>query len=150
MILKITMCKTATQIYVYNLFLPSQSISKRTKMVRDLISEVVGLSPYEKRLMDMLKTGGTSSEKRMYKFAKRRVRLCFDFEILFHDLYLLKHFMILNFVYCILCSWEHINEQWRREIKLRKHTARLEHVLPWLKCHYISDPCCLHWINLLI
>jgi hypothetical protein len=51
-----------------------QSLSKRTKMVRDLIGEVVGLSPYEKRLLDMLKTGGVSSEKRMYKFAKRRVR----------------------------------------------------------------------------
>ena len=44
-------------------------------MVRDLIGEVVGLSPYEKRLLDMLKTGGVSSEKRMYKFAKRRVRI---------------------------------------------------------------------------
>jgi large subunit ribosomal protein L36e len=44
-------------------------------MVRDLIGEVVGLSPYEKRLLDMLKTGGVSSEKRMYKFAKRRVSL---------------------------------------------------------------------------
>ena len=42
-------------------------------MVRDLIGEVVGLSPYEKRLLDMLKTGGASSEKRMYKFAKRRL-----------------------------------------------------------------------------
>ena len=42
-------------------------------MVRDLIGEVVGLAPYEKRLLDMLKTGGASSEKRMYKFAKRRV-----------------------------------------------------------------------------
>lgn len=47
--------------------------SKRTKLVRELISEVVGLSPYERRLLDMLKTGGASSEKRMYKFAKRRV-----------------------------------------------------------------------------
>jgi large subunit ribosomal protein L36e len=45
-------------------------------MIRDLITEVVGLSPYEKRLLDMLKTGGASSEKRMYKFAKRRVS-CF-------------------------------------------------------------------------
>ena len=45
-------------------------------MVRDLIGEVVGLSPYEKRLLDMLKTGGVSSEKRMYKFAKRRVSFC--------------------------------------------------------------------------
>lgn len=42
-------------------------------MVRDLIGEVVGLSPYEKRLLDMLKTGGASAEKRMYKFAKNRV-----------------------------------------------------------------------------
>jgi len=55
---------------------PSQAkgrLSKRTKEVRDLVQEVVGLSPYEKRLLDMLKTGGTSSEKRMYKFAKRRL-----------------------------------------------------------------------------
>ncbi len=44
-------------------------------MVRELIGEVVGLSPYEKRLLDMLKTGGTGSEKRMYKYAKRRVSL---------------------------------------------------------------------------
>ncbi len=42
-------------------------------MVRDLVSEVVGMSPYERRLLDMLKTGGAGSEKRMYKFAKRRV-----------------------------------------------------------------------------
>ena len=44
-------------------------------MIRELVSEVVGLSPYERRLLDMLKTGGASSEKRMYKFAKRRVSL---------------------------------------------------------------------------
>jgi large subunit ribosomal protein L36e len=44
-------------------------------MVRDLIGEVVGMSPYEKRLLDMLKTGGVSAEKRMYKFSKRRVSL---------------------------------------------------------------------------
>ena len=60
---------------------PSQkkgTISKRTKMVRDLVGEVVGLAPYEKRLMDMLKTGGTSAEKRMYKYAKRRVSYQFN------------------------------------------------------------------------
>jgi large subunit ribosomal protein L36e len=42
-------------------------------MVRELVGEVVGLSPYEKRLLDMLKTGGASAEKRMYKFAKRKL-----------------------------------------------------------------------------
>jgi hypothetical protein len=55
------------------LFLPSQRLSARTKMVRAVVGEVVGMSPYERRMLDMLKTGGTSAEKRMYKFAKRRV-----------------------------------------------------------------------------
>ena len=31
------------------------------------------MCPYERRLMDMLKTGGVGAEKRMYKFAKRRL-----------------------------------------------------------------------------
>jgi large subunit ribosomal protein L36e len=38
------------------------------------------MSPYEKRLLDMLKVSGASADKRMYKFAKRRVSsnlLCF-------------------------------------------------------------------------
>ena len=51
-----------------------QKKSKRTAMVRDIIREVVGLQPYEKRILDMIKTGGTGSEKRIYKFAKKRVR----------------------------------------------------------------------------
>ena len=42
-------------------------------MVRELVAEVVGMSPYERRLLDMLKTGGASAEKRMYKFAKKRL-----------------------------------------------------------------------------
>jgi len=31
------------------------------------------MSPYERRMLDMLKTGGASADKRMYKFAKRRL-----------------------------------------------------------------------------
>jgi large subunit ribosomal protein L36e len=42
-------------------------------MVRELVQEVVGLNPYEKRLLDMLKTGGASAEKKMYKFSKRKL-----------------------------------------------------------------------------
>jgi large subunit ribosomal protein L36e len=48
-------------------------LSKRTKLVRSLVSEVCGMAPYEKRLLDMLKTGGAASEKKMYKFAKKRL-----------------------------------------------------------------------------
>lgn len=43
--------------------------------MREVVAEVAGLSPYEKRLLDMIKTGGASSEKRMYKYAKQRVGL---------------------------------------------------------------------------
>ena len=42
-------------------------------MVRELVGEVVGMSPYERKMLDMLKTGGASAEKRMYKFAKRKL-----------------------------------------------------------------------------
>ena len=48
-------------------------MSERTKMVREVVREVAGLVPYEKRILDMIKTGGASSEKRMYKFAKMRL-----------------------------------------------------------------------------
>ena len=40
--------------------------------------------PYEKRILDVLKTGGTSSEKRVYKFAKRRVSTSITIIIIIH------------------------------------------------------------------
>jgi large subunit ribosomal protein L36e len=43
------------------------------KIVREVIREVSGLNPYEKRLLDMLRTGGSTVEKRMYKFGKLRL-----------------------------------------------------------------------------
>ena len=45
----------------------------RVKLCREIAREVVGLSPYERRILDMVKTGGASAEKRIYKFAKRRL-----------------------------------------------------------------------------
>eukprot|EP00520_Triparma_pacifica_P003192 CAMPEP_0118646048 /NCGR_PEP_ID=MMETSP0785-20121206/7835_1 /TAXON_ID=91992 /ORGANISM="Bolidomonas pacifica, Strain CCMP 1866" /LENGTH=97 /DNA_ID=CAMNT_0006537989 /DNA_START=8 /DNA_END=297 /DNA_ORIENTATION=+ len=46
---------------------------KRVHAVRELVREVVGLSPYERRILDMIHTGGASADKRIYKFAKRRL-----------------------------------------------------------------------------
>lgn len=48
-------------------------MSKRTSLAREIVREVVGLSPYEKRILDMIKTGGSSADKRIYKFAKKRL-----------------------------------------------------------------------------
>ena len=42
--------------------------------MREIVREVVGLMPYEKRILDMFKSGGSSAEKRIYKFSKKRVR----------------------------------------------------------------------------
>jgi large subunit ribosomal protein L36e len=57
------------------LCLTTQKSTKRAKLVREIISEVAGLMPYEKRILDMIKAAGVGSEKRMYKFAKKRVSL---------------------------------------------------------------------------
>uniref|UniRef100_A0A7S1E222 60S ribosomal protein L36 n=1 Tax=Thalassionema nitzschioides TaxID=33649 RepID=A0A7S1E222_9STRA len=47
--------------------------SARTKLCRSIAREVVGLSPYERRILDMIKTGGSAADKRIYKFAKKRL-----------------------------------------------------------------------------
>lgn len=41
------------------------------KFVREIVKEVCGLAPYEKRLVELLRV---QKEKRALKFAKRRVR----------------------------------------------------------------------------
>ena len=51
----------------------SQRISKRVSLARSIAREVAGLAPYERRILDMIKTGGSAADKRIYKFAKRRL-----------------------------------------------------------------------------
>ncbi|EDV27017.1 60S ribosomal protein L36 [Trichoplax sp. H2] len=44
--------------------------SKRVRFVRELVREVSGFAPYEKRVMELLKVG---RDKRALKFIKKRV-----------------------------------------------------------------------------
>lgn len=52
------------------LLISLQIQTKHTKFVRDLVREVVGHAPYERRCMELLKV---SKDKRALKFLKRRL-----------------------------------------------------------------------------
>ncbi len=52
------------------LYLGFQFLSKRVKFVRDLVREIGGQAPYEKRMLELLKV---QRDKRALKFAKKRV-----------------------------------------------------------------------------
>merc|ERR1712189_109122 len=45
-------------------------LSKRVKFVRDVVQEVCGLAPYEKRAIELLKV---NKDKRALKFVKKRL-----------------------------------------------------------------------------
>jgi len=45
-------------------------LSKRTKFVRDIVREVAGLAPYERRVIELLRN---SKDKRARKLAKKRL-----------------------------------------------------------------------------
>ncbi len=47
-----------------------RGINKRNKFVRDLVREVVGFSPYERRCMELLKI---SKDKKALRFCKKRL-----------------------------------------------------------------------------
>ena len=67
------MCLTLSLSLPPSLSLTLQATSKRVTLCRSIAREVVGLAPYERRILDMIKTGGSSADKRIYKFAKRRL-----------------------------------------------------------------------------
>ncbi len=51
-------------------------LGSRVKVIREVIREVAGFAPYEKRIQEILKGGGNNPTKRAVRFARGRVRCC--------------------------------------------------------------------------
>merc|ERR1711935_1153140 len=67
-----------TKPKVGNSFKVGKSYSKgkshdRVKGVREVISEICGLSPFERKMCELIKTGIPSKEKRAVKLARRKL-----------------------------------------------------------------------------
>merc|ERR1711964_449257 len=45
----------------------------RVALVRDIVREVAGFAPYERRIIELLKIGSAATQKRALKFAKKRL-----------------------------------------------------------------------------
>lgn len=50
-----------------------QKLGKRTRIVREVVREVAGLAPYERRVSELLKVG---KDKRALKLCKKKVGCC--------------------------------------------------------------------------
>lgn len=88
-----------------------QAGNKRVKFIRDLVREVVGFAPYEKRCMELLRI---SKDKRALKFVKKRVR----------DLY------VLTCTNHVFLSWNN-NSEWTSPNNLIWFVALAWNSHPW-------------------
>jgi len=55
---------------------PSQrkgKLGNRVTLIREVIRDIAGYAPYERRIMELLKGGGNNPQKRAAKFAKKRL-----------------------------------------------------------------------------
>lgn len=48
-------------------------LGKRVSMIREVIREVSGLAPYERKMIELIRTGVATKEKKAVKLARRRL-----------------------------------------------------------------------------
>eukprot|EP00747_Dinoflagellata_sp_TGD_P185195 gnl/TRDRNA2_/TRDRNA2_41614_c0_seq1.p3 gnl/TRDRNA2_/TRDRNA2_41614_c0~~gnl/TRDRNA2_/TRDRNA2_41614_c0_seq1.p3 ORF type:complete len:132 (-),score=38.80 gnl/TRDRNA2_/TRDRNA2_41614_c0_seq1:63-407(-) len=48
-------------------------VSERNKLVREVVREVSGFAPYERRMIELIKIGSSATFKRALKLAKKRL-----------------------------------------------------------------------------
>jgi large subunit ribosomal protein L36e len=49
------------------------TLNKRVAFVREVVREIVGLNPYEKKMIELIRTGNSSKEKKAIKMARQRL-----------------------------------------------------------------------------
>ena len=47
--------------------------SKRNGLIREVVREVAGFAPYERRMIELIKIGSAATQKRALKLAKKRL-----------------------------------------------------------------------------
>jgi large subunit ribosomal protein L36e len=52
-------------------WIPSKAPRKRVTLIRKVIKEITGKSPYERKIIEMLKQKKANSSKKAYKLAKK-------------------------------------------------------------------------------
>lgn len=57
-------------LLTFTIFMYFQALTKHARFVRDLVREITGFAPYERRMQELLRI---QKDKRALKFAKRRV-----------------------------------------------------------------------------
>merc|ERR1719146_479495 len=50
-----------------------RSCGTRAKLIKEVVREVVGFAPYERRLIELIKIGSSATMKRSLKLAKKRL-----------------------------------------------------------------------------
>ena len=68
-----TMTKCAKMAWKSRPALRKGHLSKRCKFIREVIHEVAGHSPLEKKMLEMIRTGVASKEKRAGKLARAKL-----------------------------------------------------------------------------
>ena len=70
-------CVSLISYFIISPLFLLQKLNSKVKAVREIVREVVGLTPLEKRLVDVFKLGIGNPDKRVYKISKHRVRFFF-------------------------------------------------------------------------
>ncbi|VWU50908.1 60S ribosomal protein L36 [Hepatocystis sp. ex Piliocolobus tephrosceles] len=52
---------------------PRKRTSTKKELIKDVVTEIVGFAPYEKRLMEFIKVGTSAALKKSLKYAKKKL-----------------------------------------------------------------------------